>query len=94
MIAFCPIMSFQKEYSEGVLCLEKNCAFADEAGECLIRQALQCYVSAARTKMVDDTEDLKRKMKMMQAYPTISPYSIEPSSDCSAHPIEFFDGHY
>ena len=71
MTKYCPIMSFQKEYAEEIVCME-DCAFADEAGECLIRQALQCYVSAARTKNADDAEDLKRKMKRMQAYPTIS----------------------
>lgn len=29
-------------------CLAPNCAFADEAGDCLINQALQCYVQEKR----------------------------------------------
>ena len=49
MNAFCPIMSFQSMHSGGVYCLGKNCGFADAAGECLIKQALQCYVSRERT---------------------------------------------
>ena len=49
MNVFCPIMSFQSMHSGGVYCLGKNCGFADAAGECLIKQALQCYVSRERT---------------------------------------------
>lgn len=49
MNVFCPIMSFQSMHSGGVYCLGKNCTFVDAAGECLIKQALQCYVSRERT---------------------------------------------
>ena len=49
MIKYCPIISFQKQYKEETMCME-DCAFADEAGECLIRQALMCYIGGGRRK--------------------------------------------
>ena len=55
-------MSFQKDYAEETVCME-DCAFADEAGECLIRQALQCYVSAARTQTVNKIAGKTRKLQ-------------------------------
>lgn len=53
MNAFCPIMSFQSMHSGGVYCLGKNCGFADAAGNCLVKQALQCYISKERTAAAD-----------------------------------------
>lgn len=46
---YCPLMSYAKQYSQEVPCLEEKCGFADEAGHCLIKQALQCYVAKERT---------------------------------------------
>lgn len=46
---YCPIISFQKRYDAENICMGENCAFADAAGECFIRQALECYVSKERT---------------------------------------------
>ena len=74
MTKYCPIMSFQKDYAEENVCME-DCAFADEAGECLIRQALQCYVSAARTQIVN-------KAEVMATSSSGYPYTMEPTSDC------------
>ena len=31
-------------------CAEYNCALTDNAGNCLIKQALQCYIDAAKEK--------------------------------------------
>lgn len=45
----CPLMSYAKQYSYQVPCMEEQCGFADEAGNCLIQQALQCYVAKERT---------------------------------------------
>ena len=48
---YCPLMSFQRSSSNGqVRCMSGDCAFADEAGSCLIKQALQCYVAKERTR--------------------------------------------
>jgi hypothetical protein len=49
MIKYCPIISFQKQYKEENMCME-GCAFADETGECLIRQALIHYIGGDRRK--------------------------------------------
>ena len=46
---YCPLMSFRREGWQTVFCLGDECAFADAAGECFIRQALECYVSKERT---------------------------------------------
>ena len=43
---YCPLMSFAKQYSNEQQCLGEECAFAaDKAGNCLVKQALQCYVN-------------------------------------------------
>ena len=47
---YCPLMSFHRQSSSGyVRCMSRECGFADEAGSCLIKQALQCYVAKERT---------------------------------------------
>ena len=53
---YCPLISFQKQYTSKIPCLEEECAFAaDGTGNCLIRQALQCYVSKENTRIIDET---------------------------------------
>lgn len=53
---YCPLMSYAKQYSMQVPCMEGQCGFADEAGVCLIQQALQCYVAKERTQAaLEDT---------------------------------------
>ena len=48
---YCPLMSYAKQYSNEQECLGKECAFAaDKAGNCLVKQALQCYVDSAKEK--------------------------------------------
>ena len=51
---YCPIISFQKSYVAENTCMGENCAFADAAGECFIRQALECYVSKERTAAAEE----------------------------------------
>lgn len=80
MIKYCPIISFQQACGGGVLCLGKNCAFSDEDGECLIKQGLQWYISAARTQVVDKIEELRGKVVTSSSG---HPYIIEPTSDCT-----------
>ena len=66
---YCPLMSFAKQYSHEVPCLGENCALAaDEAGECLIRQALQRYVSAERTRVAEENGRLRRETELAEAY--------------------------
>ena len=58
---YCPLMSFANNYVKEVYCMGEDCAMAaDGAGECLIQQALQCYVSAERTRIAEETERLRR----------------------------------
>lgn len=46
---FCPLSNGTRTYGGQVLCMEKDCVFTDEAGDCLVKQALQCYVAKERT---------------------------------------------
>lgn len=51
---YCPLMSFAKQYAQEQYCMGEDCAMAaDGAGECLIQQALQLYVSQERTKIAE-----------------------------------------
>ncbi len=51
---YCPLMSFAKQYAQEQYCMGEGCAMAaDGAGECLIQQALQLYVSQERTKIAE-----------------------------------------
>ena len=86
MNAFCPIMSFQSMHSGGVYCLGKNCGFADAAGECLIKQALQCYVSKERTAAAEKEQEIRaisHNLDHISRTPNpldFNTYRIEPSS--------------
>lgn len=62
----CPLRNF--EYSGFIDCAGRSCAFADEAGDCLVRQALQCYVSAERTRVAEETERIHRETQLAQTY--------------------------
>ena len=75
-MSYCPIISYQREGWSKNDCLGKACGFADEDGECLIKQALQCYVSAARTQTVKELKGITATSS--SGYP----YTMEPTSDC------------
>lgn len=47
----CPLKNYQ--YSNYVDCAGSACNFSDEVGHCLIRQALQLYVSTKRTEIAE-----------------------------------------
>lgn len=47
MTKYCPLMVNQYGIFE---CKGVECGFADEAGHCLIRQALHCYVTKEHTQ--------------------------------------------
>lgn len=55
----CPLRSY--EYSAYIDCAGQSCAFADGAGECLIKQALSLYVSGERIKRAEEAEKSKRE---------------------------------
>ena len=65
---YCPIMSYQRDATATKPCMSIDCAFADEAGDCLIRQALQCYVSAERTRVAEEEERLRKEAEMIDTY--------------------------
>lgn len=50
---YCPLISYAKQYSAQVPCMKGQCGFADEAGDCLVQQALQCYVTKERTRIAE-----------------------------------------
>ena len=62
---YCPLMSFQKQYTQETPCLGENCALAsDEAGNCLNQQALQIFVGKERTRIAE-TEAARDHFKML-----------------------------
>ena len=62
---YCPLMSYAKQYAQEIPCLGEECALAaDGAGECLIKQALQLYVSGERTKRAEEAEKSRRETEM------------------------------
>ena len=62
----CPLKSW--EHAQFVECQGRSCAFADEAGDCLVRQALQCYVSAERTRVAKENDRLRRETELAKTY--------------------------
>lgn len=62
----CPLKSW--EHAQFVECQGRSCAFSDEAGDCLVRQALQCYVSAERTRVAKENDRLRRETELAKTY--------------------------
>lgn len=85
---YCPLMSFQREGQTKINCLGKDCGFADAAGECLIKQALQCYVSKERTAAAEKEQEIRaisHNLDHISRTPVpldFYTYRIEPSSQC------------
>ena len=50
---YCPLMSYAKQYANEIHCMGESCGFADEAGSCLVQQALQCYVAKERIRVAE-----------------------------------------
>lgn len=51
---YCPLISYRKQYVTTIECMGEECSFTDGAGECLIKQALQCYVAKERTQAANE----------------------------------------
>ena len=62
----CPLKNW--EHAQFVECQGRSCAFADEVGDCLVRQALQCYVSAERTRVAEENDRLRRESELAKTY--------------------------
>ena len=81
-MSYCPILSYQRDATATKYCMGIDCELADEAGECLIKQALQCYVSAERTRVAEENERIRKETEMMKTY-----FAIK--KDGTRTPIQF-----
>ena len=78
---YCPLMSFQKQYAQETACLGEECALAaDGAGDCLIKQALQLYVSQERIKIAEK-ESAVRHFEMLHKNGMRTPISFIEESE-------------
>lgn len=79
-MSYCPLMSFQKQYHGEVMCLGEECAFAaDAAGNCLVKQALQCFVANSRTSAAE--KEAAEHYWLMKKDGTRSPIVFNGESD-------------
>ena len=67
-MSYCPILSYQRDTTATKYCMGIDCELADEVGECLIKQALQCYVSAERTRVAKENERIRKETELMKTY--------------------------
>lgn len=88
-MSVCPLMSYAKQYAYEIECLGENCALAaDKGGKCLVKQALQCYVNAARTKI----EEERLQADQLRAYfENIAPNGYRWLSDARIDTSPSFD---
>lgn len=81
----CPLKNY--EYSNFVHCIGTDCAFSDAAGDCLVKQALQCYVSAERTRAAEEEDRLRKEAEAAMRYwkmyknGTQEPIVFKPNSE-------------
>ena len=92
---YCPLMSFAKQYSSEQQCLGKECAFAaDKSGNCLVKQALQCYV----TKTHLENEEKKTFTKKYVGEPYYPDDAVRPKTVIPPTEVDFgpprLDGSY
>ena len=60
----CPLTASQ--HGGRQYCLGTDCMLADEAGDCLIKQALQCYVSKERTRIANEATAMETYFRMFK----------------------------
>lgn len=64
---YCPLRNYH--FSDPQECLGEQCALAaDGAGECLVRQALQLYVSRERIRLSEEEERIRHETDLAKAY--------------------------
>jgi hypothetical protein len=56
---YCPLMSFRKSGSvhQRIPCLEAQCGFADETGNCLIKDALKCFIIREQSALSQEAHE-------------------------------------
>ena len=86
---YCPLISFRKKYIDEQEYMGDNCMFTDAAGECLIKQALQCYVSKERTSTAE--QEAAERYWLMKKDGTRSSIVFNGESD-SSHPDDYWSG--
>ena len=62
---YCPLISYQRDLVLQVQCMQE-CTFKDEAGECLVKQALQCYVQNTREQNAKKLEQLEDQTRLLE----------------------------
>lgn len=62
---YCPLMTIGRGVQAQTPCMKMECRFADEVGDCLVKQALQCYVAKERTRVASEIEAESRRTKAM-----------------------------
>lgn len=65
-MSYCPLSCSSHGYMPS--CKGPECELTDEAGNCLIKQALALYVSGERTKRAEETEKSRRETEMALNY--------------------------
>ena len=65
-MSYCPLSCSSHGYMPS--CKGPECELTDEAGDCLIKQALSLYVSGERTKRAEEAEKSRRETEMALNY--------------------------
>ena len=65
-MSYCPLSCSSHGYMPS--CKGPECELTDEAGNCLIKQALSLYVSGERTKRAEEAEKSRRETEMALNY--------------------------
>ena len=65
-MSYCPLSCSQ--HGNMPSCKGPECELTDEAGNCLIKQALSLYVSGERTKRAEEAEKSRRETEMALNY--------------------------
>lgn len=77
---YCPLRNYR--LSDPQECLGEQCALAaDGAGQCLIKQALQIFVSKERTQMAEEQERLRYETDLAQRYWTMKKNGVRGIPD-------------
>ena len=78
MTKYCPIMSYQKQYSDQKYCMKETCAFWDE-------EMKMCCIKSAMIAVAGKTSG--------GSSPTAQAYYIPPSSYCQTNAVSNTEVH-
>ena len=82
----CPLTASQ--HGGRQYCLGAECMLTDEAGDCLIKQALQCYVSKERTRIAQETESVNVSARIFKDGSWKPVHFTTPDEDIKMSAIE------